>query len=602
MSQPLIRIHLRGRHREATLKNQTALKSVEKAKIDLTAREAGQIIVIFALMLTVLIGLVGIAIDVTFAWRSGLQVQRAADAGALAGVVYLPGDLGSATTEATSVAAQNGYTTGNSTLDVNNNHDPHQLDVKITTTAPTFFVRLFGINSWTITRVARAGYQLPVPMGSPENFYGVYCLTTPSNLNCANNAPVTGAASTTVYSHGAFGANMATGTDHGQGDAFIPLNDRVRSLGSNTSGGTNPQFDPSGYNYAVELPAGGAIYIFDPTACAVGSNVGTGDHYNDNGGWQNGSDGKPKVYSVSTYYTLYDMTDSPLNYDIQPQVASSGSLFEREYQYDQSGTYGTPPYTANMKATSADGVALKDCREGATTNTSQGRYWHDKWWPIATGLAAGTYRINITSADIGAVNANATFENDWSIEGVGGTDSSGNKPRVYGLGKIVTYNTMQVAGSQSFYLAQIGPENAGKTLEIDLFDIGDISGLGTLSIKSPDGNVYNNANFSYTSDANCGQNKGSSDNCSGGPSETSLTVTDSSGHQSWQDSWVYIRIKLPMTYGCSIDPLHTCLKPTGETGQGWWKVQYSTSSAGANDTTTWMVSLIGNPVHLIPVG
>jgi hypothetical protein len=581
MSQPLIRIRLHGHARD------TSEKSQDRAQIDLTAREAGQIIVVFALMLTFLIGMVGIGIDVTFAWRNGLQIQRAADAGALAGVVYLPGDLTSAKAEAVSVAAQNGYNSSNSTLDANNNHDPHQLDVTITSSVPTFFIRLFGINSWTITRQARAGYQLPVPMGSPENFYGVYCLNKTLTAACANNTAVTGAASTTVYSHGAWGAIQATGTDHGQGDASIPLNDRSRSLGTNSAGGTNPDFDPSGYNYAVQLPSGGSIYIFDPTACAVGDQLGTGDHWNDGGGW-----GGYGTFSVSTYYKLYNMTNSPLNYVLQPQIASSGSLFEREYQTDQSGTYGSASGT--IPATSADGVALKDCRDGKITDPTQGGYWHDKWWPIATGLAAGTYRINITSASIAAVNAKATFENDWSIEAVG----SGS-PRVYGLGEIVTYNIMQGSGSQSFYLAQIGPENAGKTLEIDLFDIGDLNNnaTGTLYILSPDGNAYNNATFSYTSDANCGQVAGSSDNCAD-TSQTSIVAANSSGSHSWQDSWLTIQIKLPATYGCSI--ASPCLMPSGETQQGWWKIKYTTS-AGANDTTTWMVSLIGNPVHLVPI-
>jgi hypothetical protein len=36
----------------------------------------------------------------------------------------------------------------------------------------------------------------------------------------------------------------------------------------------------------------------------------------------------------------------------------------------------------------------------------------------------------------------------------------------------------------------------------------------------------------------------------------------------------------------------------GEKQQGWWKIEYQTTSA-ANDTTTWRVNLIGNPVHLV---
>jgi hypothetical protein len=504
--------------------------------------------------------------------------------------VYLPGDLGSAQSEATAIVGRNGYTGANSSSIVNTNpSDDHQLDVTLTTDTPTFFVRLFGIDHWTITRKARAGFQLPVPMGSPEPYYGVYCLPTESHPTCDGTNATPGATPTApVTNHGAWGAIQATGTDHGQGDAFIAMDDRTKSLGNNKQGGSNPQFDSGGYNYAVELPAGGTIYVFDPTACAVGQYLGTGDHYNDDGGYEPGY----KMYSVSTYYDVYDMTASPLNWALQPKVAGSGSLFEKEYQYDQSGKYGTPPYKSNghMKPTSEDLIDLKDCSEGASTNPEEGRYWHDKWWPIATE-GPGTYRLNIRSAALGAANAKATFENDFSIEAVGT-----GKSRVYGLGKMVQYNVMPAAGTQLFYLAQIGPENAGKTLEIDLFDIGDIGGIGSLSVLGPDNDSYTNATFKYTSDANCGQTKGSTDACAA-PSRTSIAVANGN-KSSFNDTWLHLIIKLPSTYGCSVAA--PCLEPAGETQQGWWKIQYTTSAA-ANDTTTWMVNLVGNPVHLVPI-
>ena len=50
-------------------------------------------------------------------------------------------------------------------------------------------------------------------------------------------------------------------------------------------------------------------------------------------------------------------------------------------------------------------------------------------------------------------------------------------------------------------------------------------------------------------------------------------------------------IRLPPSYALGdLDP-----ENIGE--QGWWKIEYQTSAA--NDTTTWEVQLIGNPVHLI---
>ncbi len=43
-----------------------------------------------------------------------------------------------------------------------------QLDVTISEPVNTFFMRVFGIDSITATRTAKAVYVLPVPMGSPR--------------------------------------------------------------------------------------------------------------------------------------------------------------------------------------------------------------------------------------------------------------------------------------------------------------------------------------------------------------------------------------------------------------------------------------------------
>ena len=195
--------------------------------IDLGAKQAGQIIVIFALSLTALIGLVGIAIDVTYAWRNALQIQRAADAAAMAGVVYLPGDVGTATSRADAIALSNGYSASNgSTISVAPNPaDTHQLDVTVTSPVPTFFIRLFGINQWTISRSARAAYMMPVPMGSPLSYYGVGCLVLKGVSPPACNSSGTGDSGISgggYSSLGAWGAVISKGGNAENGDAYSP--------------------------------------------------------------------------------------------------------------------------------------------------------------------------------------------------------------------------------------------------------------------------------------------------------------------------------------------------------------------------------------------
>jgi hypothetical protein len=66
---------------------------------------------------------------------------------------------------------------------------------------------------------------------------------------------------------------------------------------------------------------------------------------------------------------------------------------------------------------------------------------------------------------------------------------------------------------------------------------------------------------------------------------------------------ITITIALPDGYGTT-DLYHqgAGLTPPGVPGAtaddkaGWWKIYYAV--ANANDTTTWMVNILGNPVHL----
>ncbi len=175
-----------------------------------------------------------------------------------------------------------------------------------------------------------------------------------------------------------------------------------------------------------------------------------------------------------------------------------------------------------------------------------------------------------------AGNASTNAENMWSAW----VSSSTGNSQVYGQGRMVTYNNL-IAGKQLFYLAQIDQVHAGKTMEIKLFDPGDVSGDAFLRIQSPDGNAYNYVNFTYTAD--------------NGRSSAGLPVssiqTAASSSSLYQDALITIEIRLPITYG------KTGLTPSGEPGAGWWKIEYTVS--GGNDTTTWQVDIQGNPVHLL---
>ena len=55
-------------------------------------RERGQALVLFALLSLVMIGSVAIVTDISWLWYGNQRMQRAADAAALAGAIYLPGN------------------------------------------------------------------------------------------------------------------------------------------------------------------------------------------------------------------------------------------------------------------------------------------------------------------------------------------------------------------------------------------------------------------------------------------------------------------------------------------------------------------------------
>jgi hypothetical protein len=543
-------------------------------------RGTGQVLVIFAGAIIALLGIVAIVVDVSWYWANNLRVQRAADAAALAGAVYLPGSPASAYSYADIEATKNGYTTGGGVTVTpiqdsrNGGTDPRQLDVTVSAPVQMFFMRVFGINSIQATRTAKAIYVQPVPMGSPLNYYGVgcfaspsgpqpLCVTSPSSPNGASGISDAAGGSSQLNSQGFFGAAITKGGNSQNGDAYGPVND---NYGGQT---VNPTYDPAGVYYSITVPAGdtgGSVSVFDPGFCAVQTpKYGTGDH------WIGGP-----TNPVSTYYNLWNTNGTPFAPALYSLVTASGTLFENQANSDT--VFGGP-------------AGLGGCDA-----------YHNKWWQMAAGLSPGTYYLQVTTTKVDTtkdggkdvldptINQATNAENMFSIEA--NVASGAVPPTIAGAGTMVAYNnlTNPSGGAQKFYLAQVDQKAAGKTLEIDLFDIGDVSSTATLTIEDPDGNVYNNVTFNYSADALCVNSKG---NCSG-TGVSSIQSTFADGTHPFNDSWLTILVPLPASYGSA------GLTPPGEAQPGWWKIDY-TLAAGTvgNDTTTWRVSVRGNPVHLV---
>ncbi len=159
-------------------------------------RSRGQILILFVMAIFVFVGMVAIVIDISWYWVNSLRVQRAADAAALAGVVQLPTNPTSATGAfalARAEAKKNGYDDAAATITVTPVQDPpttgRRLVVTVSAPVDMFFMRIFGINSIMATRTSKAEFVLPVPMGSPQNWYGVFGPIRNQRQNTTTTAP-----------------------------------------------------------------------------------------------------------------------------------------------------------------------------------------------------------------------------------------------------------------------------------------------------------------------------------------------------------------------------------------------------------------------------
>ena len=519
--------------------------------------QRGQTFVITALMIVVLLGFFGLVADVGWLQINIVRAQRAADAAALAGAPYLPGNVAGAIAAAQNEASKNGFINGVGSVVVTVGQDainPNQLNVNVARNVGTFAARLFGVNSFATSREARAEFILPVPMGSPVNYLGIYQL-------CVNNGgcgAITDPLGTTLASQGFWTSVITKGGNRANGDLYSTFYNGNPTL--------NAAYDANGYQYIVDFPVGttnGLVRIFDASYCATGKNqggggqqLGTGDH------WIGGSG------SVTTQYTLWNTMGTPYDTTDDVMVANDGGLFTNQSGVDYGLTYGgNRNYGGSVN--SGNYTNQPDCSADP---------YHNGWWTInpgaPIGAAGGQYRLQVQTSSSNNNGTNA--ENMFGIEA---TQTAGGigVPHVYGQSRMCDYVNV-VAGSQLFYLAQIAAVHAGKTLQITVHDPGDVGGNAFLKFEQPGSLGYSDATFSWTA--------------SGGGSGNNVTqLTVASGGGSLFDNQI-VTILIPLAAN------YTAPTPPGEPGPGWWKVNYNVTGAG-NDTATWAVTIRGNPVHLI---
>ena len=516
-----------------------ALKLAAKLGFDEEA-QSGVAIVMVAVVLTILLAFAAFAVDFGWLYLNGIRIQHGADAAALAGVVYEPGDQTTAYAEALFSANENGYNAalaGTTVTPVDYADDatavdnPYQLRVSITHSVDTFFMKVFGFDTISITKEAVAEYVLPLPMGSDLPYFG----EDPSDPSRSPNfwANIHG-----YYTGQQMGDRYASQCVAGGATSSCAPNTEARE--TTYSGGIPAS---GGYVYGIEVDAGAsnlAVEVFDgPFYRGGNDNILVGDNP------QGGSPGP------NTWFILYAPDPTPLN--------TSDNTVLCSWQYAPQDSFADFNGDGSLNGgddQDGDGdLDWDDVELGVPGGTAS--LW-DRICGTTFSAGAGIYPLRVVIDDPGGDDDRGL--NRFSIR----ASTSGTQPRMYGLGDMSVY--VNFSGNEATLdLAEVQDVHAGKDLVIELWDP-DSGNAGT-EIIMPDGSLpscdWNKIGEAPNTLANCDINYATN---------------------TFNNSQLEVRVHIPETYTCTVD----C----------WWRIKV-TYPGGANDTTTWSARIEGNPVALV---
>lgn len=590
--------------------------------------ERGYAAVLVAVFVSALaLPLAAIAVDVARWYVEVERVQKAADAGALAGVTHMPQDLAAAQSAAQEVAGRNGYTANATTaVDAQPGARPSELEVTVSSKVENAFGKFFGIGSSTITRSAVADYTGPQPMGSPCNTYG-------------NEPPGTSRA-------GPVGSQLSAppGADcrrtpefwftvHGpetyktQGDQYMT---RVCQGGeSGCKGDKNTEFRPEGYFLMVRVAKAAVgvpveLQLYDPAYVDTGSRCNwdkdtafpTGNSWNP---WATDDAltryaRNPNFVTVGGQQVAFcagDANSSHLGRGSETPTITSYAL--RRPADDLSPLSGTPVTGCTRQFPGYKSITVGDLRQGDPGYDPQvARVFH-QWVPLCTFTpdVAGDYYLQVrTNVSLGGTLdrcASTTSPGSCTASHVPGsaatspvTQQSGDDEAVKGNGNnrfavrakstaaqsisIAAHGRMPIYANTDqaapiFNFIRVLPGAANKTLLFTFFDVGDAAGAGgaTLTVLPP---------VEATGDPvkNCAAT---------GFENVSLPSCSLSGIRNdhgWNGQAETISVPIPANYSCNFDSAGGC----------WWRVQVSFGAGQTvTDATTWTASISGDPVRLI---
>jgi Flp pilus assembly protein TadG len=565
--------------------------------------ERGVFLVWFALMLTVMLAFAGFAVDF---WRwshEGAKEQKAADAAALAGAVYMLDNPSLAYSNATTVLTNNGYTNGqkNTVVTMTQGSKSNQLKVKVSRTVKNYFGSLVGQGNTTITKTSIAEYIQSIAMGSPINRLG----NDPDSYTGSptDNYPFywlqfSGHEHSKVWGDAVLGSGCGI-------DPITPAS----ATPDNCSGGTNSDYDNRGYFYEIEVKAGASgpltVQAFDPAYVQVGTQCGD-DSGNDNllqasqlttaqiSHWPGGSATPAQRYNpaaTSQYCTgdfAIDPTD-PATWTTYTLRAPDNTAWDATDNPVVSGCQiEIPGYYGDIQAKLQNSTLFFTRPDGTQEWFAE---VFRQWYTLCTvsSPTVGSYFLQIESGKANGTSDNGDGSNHFALRaGLGGSYTTA-LAAVHGDSKMGVYaNVANVTAN--FYLARVLPSLKGRSLVLDLFDVGDSSGTGTIQLV-PSADMTNNgvgmASFpgcTYTAPPG---------NATGPPwgtfiATTSLCQVTPVTRTTYNGQWIQVKVPIPANYSCN----------TASTTGCWMKIRYTFTSS-VNDNTTWSARVDGTPVRII---
>ncbi len=501
--------------------------------------EGGYVMVTSLLLLVPLVAFAALVVDVGAWYVEGQRAQRAADAGALAGVVWLP-DESTAADTAMATVRLNGYPSasvvstkaefdsapsGGPPVVLIEPTDDNEMRVAVKSRGDSFLGRVLGVDNVAIGRSGSSRYVRPLTMGNPDSSLGGGVDAPEPDNYWLNILPET--------------SNRNAG-------------DLVSSINGAT--GPNPNHDARGYLFVVDVPpsaAGTNRYLQVRSSCYT-QNTGSADlslYAPDDTAASDYDNVTPSNLVVSRTISRTD-NPSPCDWSTAADSAAWQTIHDVGaeagrwvLQAGHNGTGGRVLYSLRVVDTAGASCVATD--------------------PGCVTVAALNWLGGFTQSDM--------FDDDDDDDDDGGGDTD-----------------------TELFLAEIGEDYAGNILEILLFDPAD--GIDAVKVKDAhdefvdftwdtidvDFHGYDGGGF-YTADA------GPFDQSCGGHSAVTSPIGGACDPSQPERNWFQdrtVRIRVPV----SLDPC--------DGSWCWWKLVYINDGDDTNETITFRASVIGDPVRL----